>query len=389
MDNRAAGRDDQSVPALEGILVADFSRVLAGPLVSMNLGDFGADVIKVEPPGGDETRAWSPPVDAEGRATFFLAVNRNKRSVELNLKEPDDLELARELVRRADVLVENFRPGTMDRLGLGYEEVSGENPGLVYCSISGFGSKGGVGLPGYDPLVQAMSGMMSITGPPDGDPSKVGVALVDVIAGLNATIGILIALQERTRSGRGQKVESDLLSSALAALENQASAWLNTGVLPKRLGNVHPSIEPFTTFDAADGPLMICVGNDRQFRSLCEVLGEPELAGDRRYIDNFDRVENRVELEAELNRLLARDTVESWVSALHEVGVPAGPVNTIDRGFAIAEALGLDPIDEIDGVRTAASPIHLDRTPAETRLQPPAENGNSADIRAWLSAHPD
>lgn len=376
-------------PALDGLLVADFSRVLAGPLVSLTLADFGADVIKVEPPGGDETRTWSPPVDRQGRATFFLAVNRNKRSIELNLKEPADLELARELIRRADVLIENFRPGAMERLGLGYDSMREANPGLVYCSISGFGSKGGAGLPGYDPLVQAMSGMMSITGPPDGDASKVGVALVDVIAGLNATIGILVALRERERSGEGQKVECDLLTSALSALENQAAAWLNTGELPVRLGNVHPSIEPFTTFDAADGPLMICVGNDRQFRALCEVLGTPELAADPRYSDNFDRVENRIELEAELARLLAKRTVDEWVAALHEAGVPAGPVNTIDRGFATAEALGLDPIDEIDGVRTPASPIHLDRTPAETRLPPPGENAHGEEIRAWLSAPGD
>ena len=375
--------------ALEGLLVADFSRVLAGPLVTMTLADFGADVVKVEPPGGDETRTWSPPADSQGRATFFLAANRNKRSIELDLKDPDDLELARELVRRADVLVENFRPGTMDRLGLGFDEMLEQNPGLVYCSVSGFGSKGGANLPGYDPLVQAMSGMMSITGPPEGEASKVGVALVDVIAGLNATIGVLIALKERETSGRGQKVESDLMSSALAALENQAAAWLNTGVLPVRLGNVHPSIEPFTTFDAADGPVMICVGNDRQFRSLCEVLGEPELATDPRYIDNVDRVENRDELEAELNILFSRGTVEDWVNALHEAQVPAGPVNTIDRGFETAEALGLDPIEEIDGVRTASSPIHLGRTPAETRLPPPAENAHSEEIRSWLAATPD
>lgn len=316
-------------------------------------------------------------------------MNRNKRSIELNLKEPADLELARELIRRADVLIENFRPGAMERLGLGYDSMREANPGLVYCSISGFGSKGGAGLPGYDPLVQAMSGMMSITGPPDGDASKVGVALVDVIAGLNATIGILVALRERERSGEGQKVECDLLTSALSALENQAAAWLNTGELPVRLGNVHPSIEPFTTFDAADGPLMICVGNDRQFRALCEVLGTPELAADPRYSDNFDRVENRIELEAELARLLAKRTVDESVAALHEAGVPAGPVNTIDRGFATAEALGLDPIDEIDGVRTPASPIHLDRTPAETRLPPPGENAHGEEIRAWLSAPGD
>jgi len=374
--------------ALDGIIVADFSRVLAGPLVSMTLGDFGADVIKVEPPGGDETRSWSPPVDAEGRATFFLAVNRNKRSVELDLKDPGDLELARELARRSDVLVENFRPGVMERLGLGYGDLAPENPGLVYCSINGFGSKDGAVLPGYDPLVQAVSGMMSITGPPEGEASKVGVALVDVIAGLNATIGILIALQERQVSGRGQRVESNLMSSALAALENRATAWLNTGRVPRRHGNVHPSIEPFTTFDASDGPLMICVGNNHQFAALCDVIGEPELADDPRYADNSDRVGNREELERELGLHFTRRTIAEWTGDLRVAGVPVGPVNTIDQGFALAESLGLDPIDVIDGVRTPASPIRLDRTPAESRLPPPGEDAHGDEIRRWLARPP-
>lgn len=375
----------REVTALDGLLVADFSRVLAGPLVSMTLADFGADVIKVEPPGGDETRSWSPPVDSEGRATYFLTVNRNKRSVELNLKEEEDLALARELVRRADVLVENFRPGTMDRLGLGYEDSAAENPGLIYCSISGFGSRGGANLPGYDPLAQAMSGMMSVTGPRDGEPNKVGVALVDVMAGMNATIGVLVALQERDRSGQGQKVESNLMSSALAALENQAAAWLNAGEIPVRLGNIHPSIEPFTTFDASDGPVMICVGNDHQFRSLCEVIGEPELADDPRYLNNVDRVRNRDALEEELEDCFGHRTVDEWISRLEAVRVPVGPVNTIDKGFEAGEALGLEPIDEIDGIRTPASPISLSRTPAETRLPPPEENAHGEEIRAWLS----
>lgn len=370
---------------LSGVVVADFSRVLAGPLVTMTLADFGADVIKVEPPGGDETRSWAPPVDSRGRATFFLAANRNKRSVELDLKDPADLGLARELVRRSDVLVENFRPGVMDRLGLGYEELAAVNPGLIYCSISGFGSKGGAGLPGYDPLVQAMSGMMSITGPADGEASKVGVALIDVIAGQNATIGILLALRERAASGQGQRVECDLMSSALAALENQATAWLNTGEVPERLGNIHPSIEPFTTFDAADGPVMICVGNNDQFAALCEVLGEPELARDPRFVDNRARVEHREPLAAELSRRFAAHTVAEWTARLREAGVPAGPVNSIDRAFAEAEALGLRPTVEIDGTRTPSSPIHLGRTPAEIRLPPPAENANGEEIRSWLA----
>lgn len=273
----------------------------------------------------------------------------------------------------------------MNRLGLGYDEVSELNPRLIYASISGFGSTGGAGLPGYDPLVQAMSGMMSVTGEPEGEPTKVGVALVDVIAGLNLTIGILTALHERQTSGRGQKVESNLLSSALAALENQAAAWLNTGELPERLGNVHPSIEPFTTFPAADGSIMICVGNDRQFAALCQVLGEPSLAEDSRYASNHERVKNRDILEPQLEELLATGTVAEWTALLERSGVPSGPVNTIEGGFEVAEALGLNPIDEIDGVRTPASPIHLNRTPAVTRLAPPDENADGAGIREWLS----
>lgn len=375
--------------ALDGLLVADFSCVLAGPLVSMTLADFGADVIKVEPPSGDVTRTWSPPVDSEGRATFFLATNRNKRSVTLNLKDEADSSLARELVKRADVLIENFKPGTMDRLGLGYDEVAELNPRLVYASISGFGSNGGAGLPGYDPLVQAMSGMMSVTGERDGEPSKVGVALVDVITGLNATIGILTALHERRISGLGQKVESNLLSSALAALENQATAWLNTGELPDRLGNVHPSIEPFTTFPTADGSIMICAGNDGQFATLCEILGEPSLAEDPRYINNFERVKNRETLEPKLEQLLASRPVAEWTELLEPAGVPSGPVNSIKGGFEAAEALGLEPIDVIDGVRTPASPIHLGRTPAVTRLAPPAEDADGAEIREWLATSSD
>ncbi|HRV60620.1 MAG TPA: CoA transferase [Solirubrobacterales bacterium] len=374
----------RDVTALEGLLVADFSRVLAGPLVSMTLADFGADVIKVEPPGGDETRSWSPPVDSEGRATYFLTVNRNKKSVELNLKDEDDLELARELIRRADVLVENFRPGTMDRLGLGYEDSAADNPGLIYCAVSGFGSKGGASLPGYDPLAQAMSGMMSVTGPRDGEPNKVGVALVDVMAGMNATIGVLVALREREKSGLGQKVESNLMSSALAALENQAAAWLNAGEIPERLGNIHPSIEPFTTFDASDGPIMVCVGNDHQFRALCEVIEEPELADDPRYLRNVDRVRNRETLEEELEDCFGHRTVDDWIATLEAAQVPVGPVNTIDKGFEAGEELGLDPVDEIEGIRTPSSPISLSRTPAETRLPPPGENAHAEEIRAWL-----
>jgi crotonobetainyl-CoA:carnitine CoA-transferase CaiB-like acyl-CoA transferase len=371
--------------ALDGILVADFSRVLAGPLAAMTLGDLGADVIKVEPPAGDETRSWQPPTDAEGRSTYFLTVNRNKRSLALDLKDDSDLALARELVSRADVLIENFRPGTMEKFGLGYEAVSADNPGLVYCSITGFGREGGSRMPGYDPLVQAVSGLMSVTGPADGEASKTGVALVDVIAGLNATNGILAALRVRDRERTGQRVEVNLLSTALSALANQASSYLNTGTSPARMGNVHPSIEPFGTYAAADGPLMICAGNDHQFHQLARTIGAAGLIEDPRFTGNSDRVAHRDELRPEIESRLGLDSVSYWTEALNAAGVPAGPVNDIGGGFGMAESLGLEPVDEFDGVRSPRSPLELSATPTATRLRPPELDEHGPGLREWLA----
>lgn len=372
--------------ALDGLLVADFSRVLAGPLAAMTLGDLGADVIKVESPAGDETRSWQPPTDDHGRATYFLTVNRNKRSVVLDLKDPGGLLLAQELARRADVLIENFKPGTMAKFALDYETVSMANPGIVYCSISGFGEAGGRGLPGYDPLVQALSGLMSVTGPAEGGGHKVGVALVDVIAGLNASTGILAALRARDRDRVGQRVTVDLLSTALAALANQGSSYLNTGTSPTRLGNVHPSIEPFSTFETADGPIMICAGNDTQFRELATTIGAPGLIEDPRFRTNSDRVNNRDELRTELESRLKLDSAGYWSGVLADAGVPAGPVNDVEAGFRLAESLGLDPVDEIDGVKGARSPLGLSATPAETRSRPPEIDEQGEEIRAWLKS---
>ena len=365
--------------------MADFSRVLAGPLAAMTLGDLGADVVKVEPPGGDETRGWMPPVDPEGRSTYFLSVNRNKRSIALDLKDPDDLALAGELVSRVDVVIENFRPGTMARFGLDYDSVSEGNPGVIYCSISGFGEGEGAALPGYDPLVEAVSGLMSVTGPADGEASKVGVAVVDVIAGMNAATGILALLHRRDETGEGGRLAVDLLSSALAGLANQSSAFLSAGESPKRFGNVHPSIEPFSTFAAADGPLMICAGNDAQFRSLCEVLGLEEAAGDSRYETNADRVENRDALREAIETALAEREVAHWAAVLNAAGVPAGPVNDIEGGYRMAGELGLDPVDEVEGIRTPASPIGLVGEPPETRLPPPELDQHGDEIRAGLA----
>jgi crotonobetainyl-CoA:carnitine CoA-transferase CaiB-like acyl-CoA transferase len=373
-----------SAAALDGILVADFTRVLAGPLATMTLGDLGADVIKVESPGGDETREWMPPEAEDGTATYFLALNRNKRSVALDLRDPEELALARELVGRSDVMVDNFKPGGLERLGLDPGELRESNPRLVHCSITGFGAGPGAALPGYDPLVQALSGLMSITGPADGEPSKVGVALVDVIAGLNAAVAILAALRERDRSGEGQRIEVTLLGSALAALVNQASGYLNAGALPARLGNVHPSIEPFATYAAADGPLMICAGNDRQFAALADALGAPELAADDRFRTNPSRVANRDALRALIEARLAAAPVAEWASRLREAGVPAGPVNDLAAAFALADALGIEAVDETGGARTVASPIALERTPAATRSRPPRLDEHGDEIRSWL-----
>ena len=332
---------------LSGVRVADFSRVLAGPYATMMLADFGADVIKVESPAGDDTRQWLPPVDAAGRSTYFGGVNRNKRSVVLDLADAAGLAEARRLAASADVVIENFRPGVMDRFELDYAHVRAGNPGVVYCSITGFGTGEGASLAGYDLLVQAVGGLMSITGEPDGEPSKVGVALVDVLTGQNAVAGILLALRERDRTGQGQLVEVNLLQSLLSALTNQASSTLATGVPPRRLGNEHPSIAPYAVFHAADRPLVIAVGNDKQFRALAEVLGRDGLADDPRFATNTDRVAHRAELRAAIEAALAAASAAHWVDALARAGVPAGLVNDVAEAIAFAEGLGLEPVAEI------------------------------------------
>jgi len=369
---------------LEGLVVADFSRVLAGPFATMLLGDLGADVIKVEhPDGGDETRAWGPPF-AHGHSTYYLAVNRNKRSVALDLRDGHGRRAARALAGRADVLVENFKAGSIERLGLGYEELARDNPGLVWCSISGFGRGPGAVLPGYDFLVQAMSGLMSITGPAGGEPTKVGVALVDVLTGLYAFGGVLAALRERDRTGRGQRVEVSLLGSALASLVNQASSYLCTGRPPRAMGNRHPSIAPYETLATADRPLVVAVGNDGQFARLCRVLEVPEVAADPRFATNAARVANHDALAALLERALAARGAAEWVAALGDAGVACGLVNDVGEAFALAERLGLHPLADAGGVPQVADPIGLSATPAGYRLAPPALGEHTAEVLGWL-----
>jgi crotonobetainyl-CoA:carnitine CoA-transferase CaiB-like acyl-CoA transferase len=371
-------------PPLEGILVADFSRVLAGPLAAMVLGDLGADVVKVERPEGDDTRSWGPPWTPAGASTYFESVNRNKRSIALDLRTPGDARLARTLAERADVLIENFRPGAIARLGLAEETLRSANPGLVWCAVTGFGPDSE--LPGYDLLIQAVGGLMSVTGEPDRPPMKVGVALVDVIAGLFATVGILAALRERDRSGLGQRVDVSLFSALLAGLVNQASGFLGAAVVPGRIGNRHPSIAPYESFAAADGEVVVAVGNDRQFADLCRELGCPGLAAEARFATNPARVENRGQLVEALAPRFADRTRADLAEVLSAAGVPCGPVNDVAGAFALAQRLGLGSIVAMaEGARQVASPIALGATPVRYRRTPPALDADGDDLRAWLA----
>lgn len=362
---------------LDGIRVADFSRVLAGPFATMMLADFGADVIKIEHPLGDDTRAWVPPVDENGMGSYFASVNRNKRSVVCDLRTERGLAEARALALNADVVIENFRPGVMEQYGLDYATLKAESPELVYCSITGFGRAGGAALPGYDLLVQAVGGLMSVTGSPDSEPSKVGVALVDVLTGQNAVIGILAALRSRDETGRGQRVDVNLLSSLLAGLVNQASSTLATGVAPKRLGNAHPSIAPYETFCTLDDPIAVAVGTDKQFGALVEVLGVPELATDARFGSNTTRLEHRAVLKAMLEEQLATRPAAEWTARLSAARVPAGKVNSIAEALDLAALLGLAPVVPVTDAassrvsRQIANPIGLSDTPARYLRPPP------------------
>ncbi len=374
---------------LAGLLVADFSRVLAGPYATMLLADLGADVVKVESPAGDDTRAWTPPV-RDGVSTYYLAVNRNKRSVALDLKDDDDVVLARELAARADVMIENFKPGGLTRFGLDYDAVAAANPGVVYASISGFGTtERGRVLPGYDLIVQAMSGLMSLTGAPDTEPFRSGISVFDVMAGMHATIGILAALNGRSTSGQGQHVEVNLLSSALSGMVNQTSAYVAGGVVPQRMGNSHPSLYPYEPIPCADGELIITSGNNVQFRRLCEVIGAPELADDPRFARNEDRTVNRAELRPLLiERLQTRTTME-WFRDIIAAGVPCGPINDVAGGVGFATEIGLDPVVEVgDGeamVPSVRHPITFSGTPVDYRLPPPGLDEHGQEIRRWLS----
>ena len=376
--------------ALGHLRVADFSRVLAGPLATMVLGDLGADVIKVEQPGvGDDTRTWGPPWwdDGDGpTSTYYLTVNRNKRSVALDLGQPDDLAVARRIALGADVVVDNFRPGTMARFGLDRGSLAAEHPGVITCSVTGFGSTGpGSELAGYDFLVQAMSGLMHVTGEVDGGPSKVGSAVVDKLTGLYAAIGILAAVEERRETGLGQHVEVSLMQSALAGLLNVGSAHVAADVDPGRHGNRHPSIAPYEPYRAADGMVAVAAASPVLWKRFADVLGRPEWCNDPRLAANEGRVANVEALAAEIEEVLASGTVDEWVGRLQAARIPAGPINDVRSAFATAEALGLDPVDMLGGgegaFRSVRSPIGLSATPPSVRRPPPRNDEHGDEIR--------
>jgi crotonobetainyl-CoA:carnitine CoA-transferase CaiB-like acyl-CoA transferase len=373
---------------MDGVVVADFSRVLAGPYATMLLADLGATVIKVERPGsGDDTRAWGPPW-TNSSSSYFESLNRGKRSVALDLSEPRDRDAALELVRRADVLVENFRPGSLGQYGLDYDSARSINPGLVYTSISGFGSGPGAELPGYDFVVQAVGGLMSITGAPEGPPTKVGVAVVDVLTGKDAALGIMAALRQRETTGQGQHVEVNLLSSLLAALVNQLGGFLNTGVDPKPMGNQHPSIAPYETLRCEDALLAVAVGNDGQFRKLAEALGLVGMADDPKFATNEARVAHRTELVARLENVLGARPAEAWQERLQRIGIACGQVNSLSRAVHYAESLGLRPVSPAsDGsAPQVRMPIDFSALPdSAAPVASPRLGEHTEEVLAWLA----
>jgi glutaryl-CoA transferase len=368
---------------LEGVKVLDLSRVLAGPYATMVLGDLGADVLKVEhPERGDDTRHWGPPFAGEGEygeageSAYFLSINRNKRSVGLDLKDPEDLERVKQLASGADVLIENWRRGALEKLGLGYEALREANPAMIYCSITGFGPGPDQDHPGYDFLVQARGGVMGITGQPGGEPTKVGVAISDIVCGLFASNAVLAALHRRSVTGEGACIEVPLFESTLGWLANRGQEYLVSGVDTGLIGNAHPSIVPYQTFDASDRPIVIAVGNNTQFVNLCKAIGRAELADDERYATNPDRVANREALIAELQGEFCNQTADEWTGEIRGAGVPCGPVNTLADVFIDEHVLDSGMLQTMDHpsagkLEMLASPLLVDGERLPIRRLPP------------------
>jgi crotonobetainyl-CoA:carnitine CoA-transferase CaiB-like acyl-CoA transferase len=370
-------RGDSVKGALDGIRILDVSRVLAGPFCSMILGDLGAEVIKIEQySSGDETRGWGPPF-VNGESAYYLCANRNKQSMTLNLKSEEGKEIFVKLASTSDVVIQNFKSGTLEKMGIGYSQLKVKNPRLILASITGFGLTGPYkDLPGYDYIIQAMSGLMSITGEPDGEPVKVGVAIADVLTGLYTCIGILGAMQHRNQTGEGQEIDISLMDCQISSLINVASNYLCSGVIPKRIGNRHPNISPYQVFNTKDGKLIIAVGNDEQFKRFSAALGRPELADMEEFIHNEQRLENNDKLVAICEELLSKRSKKEWKERLDAAGVPSGPINTIAEMFKDPQVKARDMIVEvehplIDNLQLTGSPLKLSATLVTIRRHPP------------------
>jgi formyl-CoA transferase len=377
--------------ALAGVRVLDLTRVLAGPYCTMFLGDLGAEVVKVEQPGvGDDTRGWGPPFSG-GESAYFLCINRNKKSITVDFKSNEGVALIRQLSERADVLIENFRPGAMDRLGLGEKELRAANPKLIYASLSGFGADGPMSdVPGYDLIVQAWGGLMSITGMPDGEPTKVGVAIIDLVAGLMLGKAIAAALFAREKHGVGQKIDTSLLEAEVAALINAGSNYLIGGKVPGRWGNAHPTIVPYQSFQTADGFLVLGVASETIWRRFCPAIGRAELAADARFAKNANRVENRAALIAILAELFRTRDTATWLDLLNDAEVPCAPVQTIDQVFNAPQVRHREMLVTVDHptagtVPMAGIPVKFSATPASVRLPPPLLGQHTEEVLAsWL-----
>lgn len=372
--------------ALEGVRIIDASRVLAGPFCTMILGDLGAEVIKIEHhQSGDETRGWGPPF-VNGESAYYLCANRNKKSMTLNLKSEEGKEIFKALAKDSDVVVQNFKTGTLEKMGLGYEELRRINEGIIVASITGFGNNGPYkDLPGYDYIIQAMSGLMSITGEKEGGPMKVGVAIADVLTALYTCIGILSAIHQRHATGEGQELDISLMDCQIASLINVASNYLVGGIEPSRLGNEHPNIAPYQVFSAADGDLVVAVGNDQQFKRFAQVAGMPELAEDSRFKENRLRVEHRAELIPICESLLKQRSKNEWKKVLDDAGIPNGPINSISEMFNDPHVEAREMIMKVDhplieGLQLAGSPIKLSKSPVKVRQSPPLYGEHTGEI---------
>ena len=376
--------------ALEGIKVLDLSRALAGPYCTMMLADMGAEVIKLEMPGrGDDSRSWGPPF-VEGESAYFMSINRNKKSITLNMKSDKSTEIVHKLIKQSDVLVENFRPGAMERLGLGYEQVKAMNPRIIYCSISGFGQDGPYSmLPGFDQVLQGMGGLMSITGELGGPPIKVGVAIADISGGMFASNGILVALYKREKTGKGQMVDVSLLDSQVAWLTYRAGAYFASGEVPQPMGSGHPVIVPYQAFKAKDVFINIAVGNDQLWERFCKAVSLENVMNDPKFATNAKRVENREEIVKIISDLIVTKDGEEWLKILTDAGIPCGPIYTVDKIFADPQVLHREMVKELDHpkagkVKVTGIPIKLSDTPGEVETAPPVLGQHTQEVLTEL-----